>query len=58
MMAEMLSFLDSKSTAYVLEDSGSKAYPGKVILYLAPLPYYLLYKNLHLFSFSLKKYPL
>lgn len=31
MMAEMLSFLESKSTAYVLEDSGSKAYPGGMV---------------------------
>jgi hypothetical protein len=28
LMAEMLSFLDSKSSAFVLEDSGAKAYPG------------------------------
>lgn len=29
MMAEMLSFMDSKSSAWVLEDAGSKVYPGK-----------------------------
>ncbi len=29
MMAEMLSYLDSKSSAFVLEDSGAKSYPGK-----------------------------
>ena len=30
MMAEMLSYVDSQSSAYVLEDTGAKAYPGKV----------------------------
>lgn len=34
MMAEMLSFLDSKSSAYVLEDSGAKAYPGTIIVFV------------------------
>ena len=29
MMAEMLSYLDSKSSAWVLEDSGAKSYPGE-----------------------------
>jgi uncharacterized protein (DUF1800 family) len=29
LMAEMLSYLDSKSTIWVLEDSGTKSYPGK-----------------------------
>lgn len=29
MMAEMLSFLNSKSSAFVLEDSGAKAYPDE-----------------------------
>lgn len=29
MMADMLSYLDSKSSAYILEETGSKSYPGK-----------------------------
>lgn len=29
MMAEMLSYLDSKSSAYVLEDTGAKSYPDE-----------------------------
>ena len=30
MMAEMLSYLESKSTAYVLQEYGAKSYPGKL----------------------------
>ena len=38
MMAEMLSYVDSKSSAYVLENSGAKAYPGRIMLiFLMPL---------------------
>ena len=32
MMAEMLSYLDSKSSAYVLESSGAKSNPGKCLI--------------------------
>jgi 23S rRNA A2030 N6-methylase RlmJ len=31
MMAEMLSYLSSKSAAYVLEDTGANSYPGEIM---------------------------
>ena len=35
MMAEMLSYLDSKSSAWVLEDSGAKSYPGEYTCHIS-----------------------
>lgn len=42
MMAEMLSYMDSKSSAWVLQSTGSKSYPGTL---LASLTLHIIFFN-------------